>query len=148
MTFNSEKRGREKIKEIFKGKIARAKERTNEYDLKAQTTESRNESTTMKAYYVSAYLASSQHVETLELLDYFMDTLFDLKDGLRTKIWKLDKSVQNIAEKTGVDISNVKTEIKDLQETIGPNVKAVIQLFANLQKEEERRKKNGVVMVV
>lgn len=148
MTLDSEKRGREKIKEIFKGKIARAKERTNEYDLKAQTTESRNESTTMKAYYVSAYLASSQHVETLELLDYFMDTLFDLKDGLRTKIWKLDKSVQNIAEKTGVDISNVKTEIKDLQETIGPNVKAVIQLFANLQKEEERRKKNGVVMVV
>jgi hypothetical protein len=148
MTLDSEKEGREKVKGYFNGKIASTKERINEYQLKAQTTESRNESPAMKAFYVSTYIASSQYVETLEILGGLIDTLFDLNDDIRAKISKLDKNVQNIAEKTGVDISNVKTEIKDLQETVGPNIKAVIQLFANLQKEEEKRKKNGEGMVV
>jgi hypothetical protein len=148
MTLDSEKTPREKIKEIFKEKIAYAKEQTNQYYMKGQTTETRNESVAIKAFYVSAQFASSQHVETLELIGFLMDTIIDLNGDLRTKVWNLEKNVQNIADKTGVDISNVKTEIKDLQEAIGPNVKAVIQLFANLQKEEEKRKKNGETMIV
>ena len=148
MTTDSEKEGRETVKEYFNRKIASTKEIVNEYKLKSQTVESRNESTAMKAFYASIHISCIQHVETLEILGALVNSLFDFSSDLRARISNLDKTIRNIAEKTGVNISDAKKDIKDLQETIGPNIKAVIQVFANLQKEEERRKKNGDVMIV
>jgi len=148
MTADSEKEGRTKIKEYFTRQIAFTKDRMNEYESKFQTTDSRNESTAVKAFYASVHITCIQHIETLTILDGIVDSLFVLMDAVGGKMLKLDKTVQNIAEKTGVDISNVQTDVKELKETVGPNVKAVIDLFANLQKEEERRKKNGEKMIV
>jgi len=148
MTSDSEKEGREIVKDYFARKIAFNKEQLYEYELKSKTANDRNESPAMKAFYVSTHISCIQHVETLEILGGLIDTLFDLSSDLRVKISNLDKTIQSIAEKTGVNISNAKKDIQDLQETIGPNIKAVIQLFANLQKEDERRKKNGEVMIV
>lgn len=148
MTTDSEKEGRAEVKRLFATSIAYATELANDNKLKAQTTDSRNESTAMKAFYASGSITYSLHVETLKLLSALIDSLFDFSDKINAKISNLDKTVQNIAEQTGVDITNVQTDIKELKETVGPNVKAVIQLFANLQKEEEKRKKNGETMIV
>ncbi len=148
MTTDSKKEARAKIKRYLTERIATTKERMNDYDLKIQTADSRNETQTMKVYYASAHIGCIQHYETLKILDVLLDSLLDLSEKTRAKILNLDKTVQNIAEKTGVDISTVQTDIKELKETVGPNVKAVIQLFANLQKEEERRKKSRETMIV
>jgi Mg2+ and Co2+ transporter CorA len=148
MTTDSEKEGRAEMKRLFATGIATTTELANDYKMKAQTTNSRNESTTMKAFYASVHIACSQHVETLKLFDALIDSLFDFTDKIKAKIANLDKTVQNIADQTGVDITNVQKDITELKETVGPNVKAVIQLFANLQKEQDRRKKNGETMIV
>ena len=148
MTTDSEKESRAEMKRLFAATIATTTDLANDYKLKAETTASRNESTTMKAFYASTHIACSQHVDTLKLLGALVDSLLGFSDKVNAKISDLDKTVQNIAEQTGVKITNAQKDITELKETVGPNVKAVIQLFANLQKEEERRKKNGETMIV
>jgi hypothetical protein len=144
MTSDSVKEGRAEVKRYFALKIAFAEERIKHYKLQLETADSRGDSTAMRAFYTSAIISGSQYFETMDLLDGLTAIVYDLNDGIR----KLDKTVQNIAEKTGVDISNVKADVDELKETVGPKINAVIQLLANLQKEEERRKKNGEPMLV
>jgi predicted nucleic acid-binding Zn-ribbon protein len=138
MTSDSEKISREKIKEIFKEKITHANELANEYYLKAETVESRNESSTMKAFYVSVYIAKSQHSETLELLGCFMDALLDLKENLRVEISNLDKTIEDTVKKTGVELLNMRTRFGEMKKAIDAPIYKYVK---TQQASDEKRKK-------
>jgi hypothetical protein len=137
MTTDSEKEGRKTVKEHFNRKIASTKDLMNEYKSLSQTVESRNESTAMKAFYASVYIASLQHVETLEFLDGLVDSLFDLNHEIRAKILSLDETVRNSAENTGADLSTMKTEFANMQEAIA----APIYKYIKTQQADEEGKK-------
>ena len=144
MTPNPEKTINEKIKEMFMGKIAGQDKKAEEYYSKALTTESRNESVTVKAFYASAYLASYQHAETLRLFDSFVDSLRCLNEGLEARIWNLDKRIQNIAEETGIDVSGMKKEVVDLKEFLKSKIFAdVVAALKKSDEEEKKREKRG-----
>jgi hypothetical protein len=64
------------------------------------------------------------------------------------RLIQLEKSVEKIAAKTGVDISSLQTEVVDLKETILPATKRMVDLFDKLDKETKQKKNNGDVMVV
>jgi len=138
MTSDSEKEGRRTVKEYFTRKIAFTTDLMNEYKLKSQTVESRNESTAMKAFYASVHFTCNQHIETLEILDGFIGSLFAVNDEIRAKILNLDKIVQNIAEKTGVDLSEMKTQVAEIKGAVeGP----IYRYVKTQQDTEEKRKK-------
>ena len=94
-------------------------------------------------------------VKTMEILtagadlcaEYAMKSAFACQ-YIRERVIQLEESVDKIAEKTGVDISTLKTEVVDLKETILPATKRMVDLLDKATTEEKHRKKNGDVMVV
>lgn len=91
-----------------------------------------------------AYRMSQRLVEAFQIMDVITENMF----SVNAKIAQIDIALEDLSKKTNTDISNVKVAVGDLEKTILPNLKALVQLFDNLKKAEDQRKKNGEDMIV
>lgn len=139
---------RQEVLERFVEEITTNKIHREEADRNMEVASARSQSASVRGLWNLAYIVYDKHEETLMITKAIFEVVFAIFDGYSERIAKIEKEMQTIAENTGTDISKVKTDVDQLKETVGPKVNAVIQLFANLQKEEERKKKNGEKMVV
>jgi hypothetical protein len=89
-------------------------------------------------YYGLAGLVYTLHIETLEALkNYFLGFVILNKDVCE-KAEKLEKEIRYISEKTGVDLSEMKTQVAKIKEA----VEAPIYKYVKTQQDaEEKRKK-------
>lgn len=103
-----------------------------------------------KTWYLD-YFMRVQHAKTLQIFQGLFEAIFEMYDDYSMKLTQIEKNIQSIGEKAGVDFSKMKTDVEQLKETVGPKVNALIQLLAKLRKEEKKRKrkqKNGEFMLV
>lgn len=135
-------------KKYFTEKIAEAKEQINTYKHRMEEVKGKKIVPTYEALLATGGLLQLQYVDILEMLGSITDEVIDLEIDFAKKTDNLDKAVQEIGEKTGVDISKLNTEVGSLKETIGPRVGALIQLLSELKEEQDKRKPNEWIGIV
>jgi hypothetical protein len=91
-----------------------------------------------------SYTLSQRLFETFQILEFMTFNTLDVT----AKIARIDSALEDLAKKTNTDISGVKGAVNDLEKTVLPSVKKIVQLFDNLKETEDRRKKNGESMIV
>ncbi len=91
---------------------------------------------------------------TVEMIALDQDNILELYgyvDKLNHAVLSLNDTMQRNQGKTSKELaafSKLDKDVEQLKDITGPKITAVIQFFANLQKETEQRKKNGEGMVV
>lgn len=128
-------------KKYFTERIAVARVRASEHEYLMKNT-SRSTMPSMRNIFAIGVIMEEHYAEIMELLNGVMDAVFSLNDEFEKKSSELEKAIECISEKTGVDLSSLKTDVDAIKETVGPRISAVIQLFADLKKNEEKRKAN------
>jgi hypothetical protein len=98
-----------------------------------------------------SFLTYRNFVDVYELLELFADDIIEMEQN----IYKLNQNVNEafrdlniVSKKTKVDFTNIKQNVGELEKTILPAVKGMVNLFDKNTQEEERRKKNGGSMIV
>lgn len=93
---------------------------------------------TIKQFYSLAALMYTLHIDTLVALKSYFGGFVDLNKELREKTEKLEKEIQYISKNTGVDLSEMKTQVAKIKEA----VEAPIYKYVKTQQDnEEKRKK-------
>ena len=78
------------------------------------------------------------------LLDVLFSSVFSLDDELSFQIEKLEAVIRANGDKAEATTK----EVDVLKETIAPKIRAMVDLFDNLKKSDERRQKAGEDMIV
>lgn len=82
--------------------------------------------------------------QVYELLALLADSVIESEQN----IGRLNKNLNLLAKKSKIDILSVMKNVSDLEKTILPAVKGMVNFFDGNKKEEEKRKKNGESMIV
>lgn len=143
----ADKKGRQELLDSFIEKIAEIRVRAEEAHHLRETS-SQHQAASIKGLWALAYIAHNDREEMLTVTKTLFEVTFAMFDDYSEKITTIEKEIQAIAEKSGTNLSKMQTDVEQLKETLGPKVNAVIQLLANLQKSEERRKTGEAGMVV
>jgi type IV secretory pathway VirB4 component len=127
----------EEAKKEFEEKIAYNKRWMDDFKKLADSAKP-GYVTTTRQFYSLASLVYINHLETLEALKSYFSGFVDLNKELREKTEKLEKEIQYISKNTGVDLSEMKTQVAKIKEA----VEAPIYKYVKTQQEnEEKRRK-------
>jgi hypothetical protein len=133
-------------KEVEEGKrryiedIGAAKSRLEEYKCRGDDPAIKHQVPSMQAHFATLYVMQSHHIEMLEAVYDFLEGFVELNNQLAVVLQLLDKQVQEISEKTGIDLSQIKSEMAQVKETVN----APIYKYLKEQKEaEEKIRKSG-----
>ena len=144
----ADKKQRKELLESFVEQIATNKTLREQFKYKLRETSAEHRSPSLKSFWTLAHVVYNDYEDTLAITKTLFEIVFAMYDDYSERITKIEKEIQSIAENTGTNLSKVKTDVDQLKETVGPKINAVIQPFANLQKEEERKKRSGADMLV
>ena len=140
-------------KEIEEGreswKIDIAKQEKFLIELKVRQDMAKNNiSPNMKAHFASMYISQSHYIETLHTFVTYAETIIEMYQNVSKAMQALEKQVDEIAGKTGVDLSTLKEEVGELKQVMLPAAKGMVNLVDELDEYKQQRAKNGETMVV
>lgn len=113
-----------------------------------QDTARTDGSPNMKAHFAAMYLNQFHYVNTVETFFTFAESIIEIYQNTCAAMQTLEKQIDEIAGKTGVDISSLKQEVGELKQVMLPAAKGMLNLIDGLDEYKEQRAKNGEKMVV
>lgn len=127
-------------KKKFIEDIGVAKTRLNEYRSRRDASNNRENVPTMKAHYAIMALMQGNYVDMMESQLSFVEAFVELVKRLDRTFQTLEAQIQEIGEKTEVDLTQIKGEVQQAKEAAN----APIVKYLKEQKEADARiQKNG-----
>lgn len=144
------KEAQEKAKEYLKQKIDHYNQMTKIY---SDTMGISDESTTQQM--IAAINKTPPHIAiawstniglagAFEAIETAFEAVFEVNDKVNAKVLTIDKQLQEISEQTGVDLSDIKTQVAQIKEA----VEAPIYKYVKAQevKEKEQTKNEAEIL--
>jgi hypothetical protein len=120
--------------------IGAEKAHLNEYTYKQNNPVATHQTPSMKAHFATLALMEYHHIDMLEKVYGVLEIFVEMSKQLAVTLQSLDSQIQEISEKTGVDLSRIKSEMAQVRETVN----APIYKYLKEQKEgEEKIRKSG-----
>lgn len=130
----------EEAKRDYLEQIGAAKSRAEKYKLWGDDPATEHKVPSMQAHYAILYLTQRHHIQMLESVYGLAEAFVEINKQLAVVLQSLDKQVQEISEKTGIDLSQIKNDIAQVKE----EVKAPIYKYLKEKEEwEEKIRKSG-----
>jgi len=133
-------------KEVEEGKrsylqeIGGEKVHLEKYKLKENDPAIKRQTPSMEAHLAALCLIQYHHIQMLETTYNLAEAFVEINRQLAVALQSLDKQIQEISEKTGVDLSQIKSEMAQVKETVN----APIYKYLKEQKDaEDKMRKSG-----
>lgn len=94
----------------------------------------------MQAHFATLYVMQYHYIELLEAVHTFVEGFFELDKQLAVVFQLLDKQLQEISEKTGIDLSQIKSEVAQVKETVN---RPIYKHLKEQKEAEEKIHKSG-----
>ena len=130
----------EEAKRDYLEQIGAEKSRAEKYKFWGDDPATEHKVPSMQAHYAILYLTQRHHVQMLESVYALAESFVELNKQLAVALQSLDKQVQEISEKTGTDLSQIKSEVAQVREVVN----APFYKYLKEQKEaDEKIRKSG-----
>jgi hypothetical protein len=114
-------------------KIVEARTYRDEFALK-RARGSTSRVPTMKAHYAIVHTMFNHQFETLKEFDSLIDSFIDMYRKVGVALDALEKQIQELSEKTGIEVTQIKSEVAKAREA----AEAPINKYLREQKEADK----------